>query len=63
MKETFEWHGCIWEVVKRYQLTDEYMQTHSLYSRDRVTIRCIKGNKHIKPGFVQDFATPDFLRR
>lgn len=58
MKETFEMHGCTWEIVKRYQLTDEYMQAHDLYCRDRISIRCIKGNGYIKPGFTQDFAAP-----
>lgn len=56
MKEIFEMYGCTWEVINRYQLTDEYMKEHGLYYRNRITIRCIKGNGFIQPGFVQDFA-------
>lgn len=63
MRETYENGGCTWEIINRYQLTDEYMQEHGLYSRDRITVRCIKGNDNISPGFVMDFATPSYLRR
>ena len=56
MKETFERGGCTWEVVRRYQLTDEYMREHNLYYRNRITIRCIKPSEFIPTGFVMDYA-------
>lgn len=56
MKETFERGGCTWEVVRRYQLTDEYIKEHNLYYHNRITIRCIKPNEFIPEGFVMDYA-------
>lgn len=56
MKETFERFGCTWEVVRRYQLDDEYMQEHNLWHKNRITICCIKSNGVIPVGFVSDYA-------
>lgn len=56
MKETFERCGCTWEVVRRYQLTDEYMKAHQLFFRNRIELRCIKSNGVIPLGFVMNCA-------
>lgn len=56
MKETFELHGCTWEVIRRYQLTDQEMFMHDLSYRNRITIRCIKSNGVIPVGFTEDYA-------
>lgn len=48
--------GCTWEVVRRYELTDEYMIENDLYYRNRITIKCVDGNGFILPGETRDFA-------
>ena len=56
MKETFEQHGCTWEVIRRYQLTDEYMAEHDLVYKNRITVRCIKSNGVTPVGTIEDRA-------
>lgn len=48
--------GCKWEVVKRYELTDEYMRDHGLNNKKRITIRCVESNGFIAVGETRDFA-------
>lgn len=55
-KETFERFGCIWEVVERYELTDEYMKEHDLYYKNRIKVKCIKSNGVVPVGMIEDYA-------
>lgn len=51
-----EMFGCKWEVVERYQLSDEYMKEHSLFYKNRIKLRCIEGNGFTQVGEIMDFA-------
>lgn len=61
MTKQFEQFGCVWKVVKRYELSDEYMKENNLFHKNRVTIECVKGNGFILPGEVRDFANTNNL--
>jgi hypothetical protein len=38
------------EVIKRYELTDEYMREHELLYKKRITVKCLE------TGIISDFA-------
>ena len=38
------------EVIKRYELTDEYMREHKLSYKKRITVKCLE------TGIISDFA-------
>lgn len=50
MNETVEFMGSKHEVIKRYQLTDEYMAEHQLFYKNRIKLR------NLETGEIRDFA-------
>ena len=64
MKETIKRPGGTYEVIKRYQLPDEYMKAHQLFFRNRITLRCIEHVDPARVGEVIDCAyTPETWRK
>lgn len=56
MKEIVKFNGSTWEVIKRYQLTKEFMKAHQLFFKNRITLRCIESGNPALIGQVVNVA-------